>query len=109
MLNSIPRVSRLLAASFAAAAILATSAWAQQAPMPTVRIRGTIDAVDGNLLSIKTREGTDVKVKTTDDLTVIGIAKSSLADIKESSYIGVSGMPLQRAAPSCARILILRA
>jgi hypothetical protein len=82
---------RSFVASLAIMSVLVTTASAQQPP--TVRIRGTIVAVDGNMLSIKTREGTDVKVKTTDDLTVIGIAKSSLADIKENSYIGVSAMP----------------
>jgi hypothetical protein len=86
--SSLPRS---FIASLAVMSVLATAASAQQPP--TVRIRGTIEAVDGNMLSIKTREGTDVKVKTTDDLTVIGIAKSSLSDIKENSYIGVSGMP----------------
>jgi hypothetical protein len=72
--------------------VLASSAWAQQPPAPT-RIRGTIESVDGKTMSIKTREGTDVKVNMTDDITVIGVAKASLSDIKESSYIGVSGMP----------------
>lgn len=93
MLNSIPRVSRLLAAAFAATAILATSALAQQAPMPTVRIRGTIDAVDGNMLSIKTREGSDVKVKMTDNVAVFAVVKTELSQVKEGSYIGVSAMP----------------
>ena len=41
--------------------IAISSASAQQSP--TVRIRGTIESVDGNTLGIKTREGTDVKVK----------------------------------------------
>jgi hypothetical protein len=90
-----PKIASWLPRSFvvslAVMSVLVTTASAQQPP--TVRIRGTIVAVDGNMLSIKTREGTDVKVKTTDDLTVIGIAKSSLADIKENSYIGVSAMP----------------
>jgi hypothetical protein len=45
------------------------------------------------MLTVKTREGNEVKVKTTDDVAVIGIAKTSLADIKPGSYIGVSGMP----------------
>ena len=93
MLNSIPCVSRLLAAAFAATAILATSALAQQAPMPTVRIRGTIDAVDGNMLSIKTREGSDVKVKMTDNVAVFAVVKTELSQVKEGSYIGVSAMP----------------
>jgi hypothetical protein len=90
-----PKISlwmpRAFVASLAVMSVLASQAWAQ--PTPTVRIRGTIDAVDGNVLSIKTREGTDVKVKVTDDLTVIGIAKSSLSAIKQGSYIGVSAMP----------------
>ena len=83
---------RSLAASLAVVSVLASSAWAQQSPTPT-RIRGTIESVDGKTMSIKTREGTDVKVNMTDDITVIGIAKASLSDIKASSYIGVSGMP----------------
>jgi hypothetical protein len=93
MLNTIPRVSRLLAAAFAAAAIFTTSAMAQQAPMPTVRIRGTIDAVDGNMLSIKTREGSDVKVRMTDNVAVFAVVKTELSQVKEGSYIGVSAMP----------------
>src|ERR1700727_182882 len=91
-----PKISswlpRSLAASLAVVSVLASPAWAQQSPTPT-RIRGTIESVDGKTMSIKTREGTDVKVNMTDDITVIGIAKASLSDIKESSYIGVSGMP----------------
>jgi hypothetical protein len=83
---------RSLVALLAVVSVLASSAWAQQSPTPT-RIRGTIESVDGKTMSIKTREGTDVKVNMTDDITVIGIAKASLSDIKESSYIGVSGMP----------------
>ena len=39
--------SRLLAASLTFATVLGTAAWAQQPPTPTVRIRGTIEAVDG--------------------------------------------------------------
>jgi hypothetical protein len=91
-----PKISswlpRSLLASLAVVSVLASSAWAQQSPTPT-RIRGTIESLDGSMLSIKTREGTDVKVKMTDDLKVIGIAKTSLSEIKPGSYIGVSAMP----------------
>src|SRR5262245_60943115 len=91
MSSSNSRVSRLLAASFAAITILASQAFAQQAP--TVRIRGTIEVVDGNVLGIKTREGNDVKVKMTDNAAVFAVVKTSLSEIKEGSYIGVSAMP----------------
>jgi hypothetical protein len=84
---------RSLVATLAVVSVLAaTSAWAQQPPAP-IRIRGTIESVDGKTLSIKTREGNDVKVNVTDDISVIGIAKTSLSDIKQGSYIGVSAMP----------------
>ena len=72
--------------------LVSTLALAQQTP--TTRIRGTIEAVDGPVLSIKTREGTDVKVKMTDDAAVFGVVKTSLSEIKDGSYIGVTGMPL---------------
>jgi hypothetical protein len=85
------RLPRLLVAFFAAVSILASSAWAQQAP--TARIRGTIESVDGNMLGIKTREGADVKVKMTDNVAVFAVVKTSLSEIKAGSYIGVTAMP----------------
>lgn len=91
-----PKISswlpRSLAASLAVVSVLASAAWAQQSPTPT-RIRGTIESIDGKTMNIKTREGTDVKVNMTDDISVIGIAKTSLSEIKQGSYIGVSAMP----------------
>lgn len=90
-----PKISswlpRELVASLAVVFVLSSTAWAQQAP--TVRIRGTIESIDGKTLNIKTREGSEVKVKMTDDIAVIGIAKTSLSEIKPGSYIGVSAMP----------------
>jgi len=90
MLKSNNPVSRLAVAAFAAC-VLASSAFAQQAP--TVRIRGTIESVDRNTLAIKTREGTDVKVRMTDNVAVFAVVKTSLSEIKDGSYIGVTGMP----------------
>ncbi|MDE2061263.1 MAG: hypothetical protein KGJ00_02545 [Bradyrhizobium sp.] len=87
-----PWLPRSLLASLAIVSVLASSAWAQKSPTPT-RIRGTIESIDGKTLNIKTREGNDVKVNMTDDIGVIGIAKTSLSDIKQGSYIGVSAMP----------------
>ena len=70
---------------------LVTSAVAQQ-PQP-VRIRGTIEKVDGNMLTIRAREGDEKMVKITDDVRVTGIAKIAMSEIKPGSYIGVSAMP----------------
>ncbi|MBR0798397.1 hypothetical protein JQ615_23705 [Bradyrhizobium jicamae] len=81
--------SPLLAALFATALVSIASA---QQP-PAVRIRGTIEAVDGPLLSIKSRDGTDMKVRTTDNVAVFGVAKTDLSEIKPGSYIGITAMP----------------
>src|SRR5271155_207588 len=89
-----PKVSSLVPralASLALVAVLGSPAWAQQPP--PLRIRGTIEAVDGSLLTIKSREGTDVKVRMTDNVAVFGVVKTQLSEIKEGSYIGVSAMP----------------
>src|SRR3954452_14211753 len=80
-----------VAVSLTALSVLAGAALAQ--PTPTVRIRGAIEAVDGALLTVKTREGQDVKVRLTDNVTITGVAKIAKSDIKTGSYIGVTGMP----------------
>jgi hypothetical protein len=76
---------------FAAMPVLTSAASAQQPP--PVRIRGTIESVDGPMLMIKSREGTDMKVRMTDNVAVFGVAKTELSEIKPGSYIGVSAMP----------------
>src|SRR5215213_1514077 len=85
-----PKIASLLA-SLAIVAVIVTNAWGQQPP--TVRIRGTIEAVDGTLLSIKSRDGSDMKVRVTDNVAVFGVAKAELSEIKVGSYIGVTAMP----------------
>jgi hypothetical protein len=85
-----PKISSLPAALAIVAAIV-TTAWAQQPP--TVRVRGTIEAVDGAVLSIKSRDGSDMKVRVTDNVAVFGIAKTELSEIKVGSYVGVTAMP----------------
>jgi hypothetical protein len=89
-----PRISSLMPRTLAAAltlSVLASVAWAQQPP--PVRIRGTIESVDGAMLMIKSREGADMKVRVTDNVAVFGVAKTEMSEIKPGSYIGVSAMP----------------
>ena len=69
----------------------ASAAWAQQSP--PVRIRGEITKVEGNVLSVKSRSGENLTVKLAEPMRISAMVKSSLADIKEGTFIGVSAMP----------------
>jgi hypothetical protein len=69
----------------------ASAVWAQQAPQ--VRVRGEITKVEGNTLTVKSREGQDLTVKLAEPPRIAAMVKASLADIKEGSFIGVSAMP----------------
>jgi hypothetical protein len=93
--KAMPKISslmpRVLVAWLTVISVLGSAAWAQQPP--TVRIRGTIEAIDGSLLTVKSRDGTDMKVRLTDNVAVFGVAKTTISEIKPGSYIGVSAMP----------------
>ena len=81
---------RALGAAGLALMFAASSAWAQ-AP---VRVRGEITKVDGTTLGVKLRSGENVTVKLAEPPRIAAMVKSSLADIKEGSFIGVSAMPM---------------
>jgi hypothetical protein len=76
-------------AAVAVALNFATTGFAQQPG----RIRGQIEKIDGTMLSVKTRDGTTVRVKLADDARISALVKASLADIKNDSFIGIAGMP----------------
>ena len=62
-------------------------------PAQTVRVRGEITKVDGTTLTVKSRSGENLTVKLAEPPRIAAMVKSSLADIKEGSFIGVSAMP----------------
>ena len=53
-------------------------------PMP---VRGTIEKLDGQNLTVKPKEGPAVTVVLAPNFTVSGVAKRSLADIKPGDYL----------------------
>jgi len=73
------------------AVIVSFSVLAQEAP--PVRIRGTIEKVDGNTLMVKARDGSSVKVTLAENARVTAMVKAQLSDIKQGSFIGVTAMP----------------
>ena len=59
----------------------------------TVRVRGTIESIDGSTYAIKSRDGADLKVALVDNAQIAAVAKASLADIKQGLFVGVTAMP----------------
>jgi hypothetical protein len=87
-------MNKRLRIAFAMAAVgvlMATSiSYAQQ---KLVRVRGTIEKVDGQNLEVKSREGKNIKVVVDAKARYTAIVKASLADLTPDTYIGVTAMP----------------
>ncbi|HUQ76256.1 MAG TPA: hypothetical protein VM183_16140 [Burkholderiales bacterium] len=71
-------------------ATLSAAAFAQAPANAPVRIRGTVEKIDGPTMVVKANSGQQMTVKLADNLTVMGIAKASIADIASGKYIGTT-------------------
>lgn len=58
-----------------------------------IRVRGTIERVEGPILVVKARDGSEVRIKPADNAKIVGVAKISLSDIKPGSYVGAAAVP----------------
>jgi len=57
----------------------------------TVRIRGTIEKVDGPIFVVKNRDGAEYKLTVTDNPLFVAISPSKTADIKPGMFVGSAG------------------
>jgi hypothetical protein len=96
-------VIRSLAMGLAAVALLTTTADAQT---PT-RVRGTIEKVDPQSMTVKSREGRDLEIKLAENLTVSGVVKAPLSDIKTGTFVGIAALPQSDGTLKALEVLIL--
>ena len=80
---------RILTTAAFAAAIAVTAASAQQ----TQRVRGTIEKVDGNVVTVKSRDGGELKLTLKDNANIRGVVKASLADVKAATNVAITSRP----------------
>jgi len=78
-------VAATLAATFALSSV---SAQAQN-----VRVRGTIEKLDGNILMVKSRDGAELKLALKDNVRVGGVVKAKLADVKADANVAITSKP----------------
>ena len=64
-----------------------------QAAPPPVRVRATISSINGGVLTVKARDGAEMKLKLADNAPVSEIVKAPLADVKPGAYVAVTGLP----------------
>jgi len=57
-----------------------------------VRLRATIEKVDGPVYVVRIRDGSEVKLTVTDNPLFVAIVPGSMADIKPGMFVGSAGM-----------------
>ncbi|MBX9826056.1 MAG: hypothetical protein K2Y27_13815 [Xanthobacteraceae bacterium] len=72
--------------------VAATCALASAQQAQTVRLRGTIEKVDGNALTLKTRDG-EATLSLTGNATIVAVVKATMAEVKEGTFLGSAAMP----------------
>ena len=77
--------------AFAAAVLLVFAGMLAEA-QAAMRIRGTITGLEGNVLSVKSRDGKDLNINLADNLTVSGTKAITMADIKPGDFVGSATM-----------------
>ncbi len=70
--------------------VLAASAVAQ---VPSVRVRGTIESVDGPVVTVASAMGEKLPITLAQDAKVMAIVKSSLASIQPGLFVGATALP----------------
>jgi predicted SpoU family rRNA methylase len=82
---------------------MGSAAWAQQPQ--GVRVAGTIQSLDGSVLTVKTAQDA-VKVTLTPNVMVIAASKGTIANIKKGDYVGVGASPQADGSQKAIRVNI---
>ncbi|HYM73413.1 MAG TPA: hypothetical protein VET89_10545, partial [Stellaceae bacterium] len=73
--------------------VVAVSALAQTPPATTpVRVRGTVEKLDGQSLTVKSRDGQTLTIALADNFTVSALVTKTIADVKNNDYIASTGV-----------------
>jgi len=79
-----------LALTFAVALIPALASASAFADGTPVRVRGSVVSLEGTKLVVHAKDGKDVTVNLAENFAALAVVKSSMADIKEGTFIGTA-------------------
>ena len=66
----------------------------------TTRLRGTITDIEGNVMTVKSREGKDIKVQIPDNVSVAVATAIRFEDIKQGDYVGATTIAVHYLPPT---------
>ncbi len=69
---------------------ISISAFAEDTP---ARVRGTLEKMNGNTLTIATKGGKETSVPLKDGAPIIAVTKGAMSDIKDNTFVGITAMP----------------
>ena len=82
------------------------SAVAAEPAAQKIRVRGTVVALAGEQLQVKSREGDTVNIALKPGWTVAAVAKASVNDIKQGDYVGIASLPKSEGGDGALQVLI---
>jgi hypothetical protein len=78
--------------SLAASSFVLISFALPAAAQDTVRVRGTVERIDGPVFVVKARDGSELKLTVSDNPLFVVIVPGKMSDIKPGMYVGSAGM-----------------
>jgi hypothetical protein len=106
MMNELTR--RTFSASGLALMLAGSAGFAQQ-PAQNVRVRGTVEKVEGDMVTVKSRDGAELKLKLKDNAIVRAVIPAKLTDIKAGTNVGITSSPQADGALSAIEVHIFPA
>ena len=74
-----------------------------------VRVRGTVESLDGDTLKVKSRDGKDVTVALKSGWSVGGVVKADVSDIKPGDFVGIASQPTASGINGAIEVVIFPA
>jgi hypothetical protein len=94
---------------FAAGTMVGLTAFHDASAADKVRVRGTVESLDGNTLKVKNGDGKEVVVTMTPGFNVLGVKNASSADIKPGDFVGIGSQPTSSGINGAVQIVIFPA
>lgn len=75
-------------------------------PVPTQRLRGTVDSFDGSTLVIKERSGEVLRLELADNFSVTEVLPIALSAIQPGSFVGAAALPAADGSLRALEVLV---